>query len=74
MSFLIKSFFFVLIGLMFPTSPRLILLGALPVLFLLAARIPAVWLATGGLGLSRKQFLPIAPVGLRLSWRRRDSW
>ena len=55
MSFLIKAFFFVLIGLMFPTSPRLILLGALPVLFLLAARVPAVGLATLGLGLSRKQ-------------------
>jgi cell volume regulation protein A len=67
MSFLIKSFFFVLIGLMFPTSPRLILLGALPVLFLLAARIPAVWLATVGLGLSRKQFLMLTvavPRGL----------
>jgi|SRR5215470_4040777 len=55
MSFFIKSFFFVLIGLMFPTSPKLILLGAFPVLLLLAARIPAVWLATLGLGLSRKQ-------------------
>ena len=30
MSFFVKSFFFVLIGLMFPTSPRLTLLGALP--------------------------------------------
>jgi cell volume regulation protein A len=56
MTFLIKSFFFVLIGLMFPTSPRLILLGALPVVLLLAARIPAVRLATLGLGLSRRQF------------------
>src|SRR5690242_16804068 len=55
MSFFIKSFFFVLIGLMFPTSPRLILLGAVPVLLPLAARIPAVWLATLGLRLSRKQ-------------------
>jgi cell volume regulation protein A len=67
MSFLIKSFFFVLIGLMFPTSPRLILLGALPVLLLLVARIPAVWLAAGGLGLSRKQSLMLivaVPRGL----------
>ena len=55
MSFFIKSFFFVLIGLMFPTSPRLILLGAVPALLLVAARIPAVGLATLGLGLSRKQ-------------------
>jgi cell volume regulation protein A len=55
LSFLIKSFFFVLIGLMFPTSLRLILLGAIPVLLLLAARIPAVRLATLGLGLSKKQ-------------------
>jgi cell volume regulation protein A len=63
MSFLIKSFFFVLIGLMFPTSLRLILLGALPVLLLLVARIPAVWLATSGLGLSRKQsFMLIVAV------------
>ena len=56
MSFFIKSFFFVLIGLMFPTSLRLILLGAAPVLLLVVARIPAVWLATLGLGLSQKQF------------------
>ena len=56
MSFFIKSFFFVLIGLMFPTSPRLILLGAVPVLLLVVARIPAVRLATLGLGLSQKQF------------------
>jgi cell volume regulation protein A len=55
MSFFIKSFFFVLIGLMFPTSPRLILLGAVPVVLLLAARIPAVRLTTLGLGLSKKQ-------------------
>jgi len=46
----------VLIGLMFPIAPRLSLLGALPVLFLLAVRIPAVRLATFGLGLSKKQF------------------
>src|SRR5262247_1456154 len=67
MTFFIKSFFFVLIGLMFPTSPRLILLGAIPVLLLLAARIPAVRLATSGLGLSKKQsfMLTIAvPRGL----------
>ena len=56
MTFFIKSFFFVLIGLMFPTSPRLILLGAVPVLLLVVARIPAVRLATLGLGLSKKQF------------------
>ena len=55
MSFFIKSFFFVLIGLMFPTSPRLIVLGAAPVILLLAARIPAVRLATLGLGLSKRQ-------------------
>ena len=67
LSFLIKSFFFVLIGLMFPTSLRLILLGALPVLLLVAARIPAVRLATLGLDLSKKQswMLTIAiPRGL----------
>lgn len=56
MAFMTKSFFFVLIGLMFPTSPRLIVLGALPALLLLLVRIPAVRLSTAGLGLSRKQF------------------
>jgi cell volume regulation protein A len=55
MSFFIKSFFFVLIGLMFPTSPRSILLGAIPVLLLVAARVPAVRLSTMGLHLSRRQ-------------------
>ena len=67
MSFFIKSFFFVLIGLMFPTSPRLILLGAVPVLLLVVVRIPAVRLATLGLGLSQKQFWLLtvaAPRGL----------
>jgi cell volume regulation protein A len=74
MSFFIKSFFFVLIGLMFPTSFRLILLGAIPVLFLVAARIPAVRLATHGLGLSKEQswMLTVAvPRGLAAGSSRR---
>ncbi len=54
-TFLIKSFFFVLIGLMFPTSPRLMALGAIAALVLLLARIPAVKLSTMKLGLTRKQ-------------------
>jgi len=57
LSFLIKSFFFFLIGLMFPTDPRLIALGAAGVVFLLLFRVPAVALATHGLGLKRKHFL-----------------
>ena len=55
MSFLIKSFFFVLIGLMFPTSPRLIALGALGAVVLLLFRIPAVKLLTMNLGFTKKQ-------------------
>jgi Na+:H+ antiporter len=55
MIFLIKSFFFVLIGLMFPTSPRLIVLGALGALVLLLFRIPAVKLSTINLGFTKKQ-------------------
>jgi cell volume regulation protein A len=67
LSFLIKSFVFVLIGLMFPTSLRLILLGAIPVLLLLAARIVAVRVATFGLGLTKRQYWILAiaiPRGL----------
>jgi len=55
MTFLIKSFFFVLIGLMFPTSPRLIAIGAVAAFALLLFRIPAVLLSTAGLGLSKRQ-------------------
>jgi cell volume regulation protein A len=55
MSFLIKSFFFTLIGLMFPTSPRLIALGALGAVVLLLFRIPAVKLSTMNLGFTKKQ-------------------
>ena len=55
MTFLIKSFFFVLIGLMFPTSPRLIALGALGAVVLLLFRIPAVKLSTMNLGFTQKQ-------------------
>ena len=54
-AFLIKSFFFVLIGLLFPTSPRLMILGSIAALVLLLFRIPAVKLATWNLGLTRKQ-------------------
>ena len=56
MSFFVKSFFFVLIGLMFPTSLRLVLLGAIPVLLLLAARLPAVRLATAASTCGRRGF------------------
>jgi cell volume regulation protein A len=56
MTFLIKSFFFVLIGLLFPTNPRLIALGAAAALVLLVFRWPAVVLAMRGRDISRKQF------------------
>lgn len=52
--FLVKSFFFVLIGLMFPTDPRLIGLGAAAAVVLLVARAPAVWIAMRGTGCSRR--------------------
>jgi cell volume regulation protein A len=56
MAFLIKSCFFFLIGLMFPTDLRQIALAALGVLFLMAMRIPAVLLSTRRMGLGRKEF------------------
>ena len=55
MSFIIKSFFFTLIGLMFPISPRLIALGAVAAVLLLLFRIPAVRLSLRGTGLSPRQ-------------------
>ena len=57
MSFLIKSFFFFLIGLMFPTDLRQIALAAVAALFLLLFRIPAVLLSTKGMAMSRKERL-----------------
>jgi cell volume regulation protein A len=56
MTFLIKSFFFFLIGLVFPTDFRMIALAALGVLFIVVLRIPAVLLSTRGMGLGRKEF------------------
>ncbi len=56
MTFLIKSFFFFLIGLMFPTDLRQIALAAIGVLFLVAMRVPAVLLSTRSMGLGKKEF------------------
>lgn len=56
MSFLIKSFFFFLIGLMFPTDLRQIALAGVAALFLFLFRIPAVMLSTKGAGLGKKGF------------------
>jgi cell volume regulation protein A len=56
MSFLIKSFFFFLIGLMFPTDLRQIALAGVAALFLLLFRIPAVMLSTKGMGPGKKEF------------------
>jgi cell volume regulation protein A len=56
MSFLIKSFFFFLIGLMFQTDLRQIALAAVAALFLLTFRIPAVMLSTQGMGPRKKEF------------------
>lgn len=55
MSFFIKSFFFFLIGLMFPTSPRMILLGLVFALFMLVFRIPAVFISMKGSGFTFRQ-------------------
>jgi cell volume regulation protein A len=56
MTFLIKSFFFFLIGLMFPTDLKQIALAAVGVLFLMAMRVPAVLLSTRRMGLGKKEF------------------
>jgi len=56
MTFLIKSFFFFLIGLMFPTDLKKIVLAAVCVLFLVTMRIPAVLLSTRSMGLRKKEF------------------
>jgi len=54
-SFIIKSFFFTLIGLMFPTDLRLVLLGAVAAIVLFLFRIPAVRLSLLGAGLNKAQ-------------------
>jgi potassium/hydrogen antiporter len=56
MAFLIKSFFFFLIGLMFPTDLKQITLAAIGVFFLMAMRVPAVVLSTRNMGLGKKEF------------------
>lgn len=56
MTFLIKSFFFFLIGLMFPTDLKTIALATVGVLFLMALRVPAVMLSTRRMGLGKKEF------------------
>jgi cell volume regulation protein A len=56
MTFLIKSFFFFLIGLMFPTDLRQIAMAAIVVALLLAIRLPAVLLSTRNMGLGKKEF------------------
>ncbi|NJN51888.1 MAG: hypothetical protein HC809_09065 [Gammaproteobacteria bacterium] len=55
LTFLIKSFFFVLIGLNFPTDARSILLGVAAAFTLLLFRIPAVLIAARGAGFTPKQ-------------------
>lgn len=56
MAFLIKSFFFFLIGLMFPMDLRLIALSGVGALLLFAIRIPAVLVSTRTQTFSRKEF------------------
>jgi potassium/hydrogen antiporter len=56
MTFLIKSFFFFLIGLMFPTDLKLVAMAAIGVLFLMMMRVPAVLLSTRRMGLGKKEF------------------
>jgi cell volume regulation protein A len=55
-AFLIKSFFFFLIGLMFPTDLKQISLAAIGLLFLAAMRVPAVLLSTRSMELGKKEF------------------
>jgi cell volume regulation protein A len=56
MTFLIKSFFFFLIGLMFPTDLKLVAMAAIGVLFLMVMRVPAVLLSTRRMDLGKKEF------------------
>lgn len=56
MTFLIKSFFFFLIGLMFPMDLKVIALASVGVLFLMAMRVPAVLLSTRRMRLGKKEF------------------
>jgi potassium/hydrogen antiporter len=56
MTFLIKSFFFFLIGLMFPTDLKQIAMAAIAVLLLMVIRVPAVLLTMRDLGLGKKEF------------------
>jgi cell volume regulation protein A len=56
MTFLIKSFFFFLIGLMFPTDLKLVAMAAIAVLLLMAMRVPAVLLSTRSMRLGKKEF------------------
>jgi Na+:H+ antiporter len=55
MTFLIKSFFFLLIGLMFPNDVRSIALGVVAGVVVLLFRIPAVAISVRGSGFTRKQ-------------------
>ena len=55
-SFLIKSFFFFLIGLMFPTDLRIIALSGVAALAIFAMRIPAVILSMWNQKLRKKEF------------------
>jgi len=48
LTFFVKSFFFFLIGLLFPTVPRLILIGAGLALFVAICRYPVVRLSLWG--------------------------
>lgn len=67
MTFFIKSFFFFLIGLMFPTTPRMLLLGLAFAFFMLLFRIPAVALSLigGGFRLRQQSMVAVAiPRGM----------
>jgi potassium/hydrogen antiporter len=54
-AFIIKSLFFCFIGLMIGPPWGMVIAGVLLGVLLLAVRIPAVWLATRGAGLSRQE-------------------
>jgi len=55
LTFFVKSFFFFLIGLLFPTEPKLILIGAVLAAVLALARIPTVRLSLWGGGYTSQQ-------------------
>jgi cell volume regulation protein A len=55
LTFFVKSFFFFLIGLLFPTEPKLIIIGAVLAVVLALSRIPSARISLWGAGFTPQQ-------------------